>query len=141
MVIDYVTLGKRHGLSLVLNAEESEVVAAPRENIGFKMLVHPRDEYPNLEDYGIELMTGTYTPIRLDVTEMTSLPSPYGECGAKPLKYFSSYSESKCFLECETEYLFQKCGCRTFYMPGSTHIFISFFLNSLKKLIRNGIDL
>ena len=84
------------------------------------MLAHPRGEIPNLLDYGIELHTGTHTPVRLDVTSMSTLPAPYGECGTTELKHLSGdYTESKCHLECETDYIFSKCGCRSFYMPGA----------------------
>ncbi|XP_072021878.1 acid-sensing ion channel 3-like [Amphiura filiformis] len=114
------TPGRAQGLTLILNAEEHEVVAAPRENIGFKMLAHPRGEFPNLEDNGIELATGMHVPIRLKVTDVKTLSSPYGNCGTKPLKYFTTeYTASKCYLECETDYLVSQCGCRNFYMPGN----------------------
>ena len=104
------------------------MVAAPRENLGFKMLVHPKGESPNLRDYGIELQPGTQTPVRLDVMEMSSLPSPYGECGNKTLRYFDDgYTESKCYLECETDYIVGKCGCRDFYMPGGCDLYNCLF--------------
>ena len=99
--------------------EENNVVAAPRENLGFKVLIHPRDELPNLKDYGIELQPGSHIPIRVDVTEMKMLGKPYGKCGSRTLKYYDgSYTESKCYMECETDYMVDQCGCRTFYMPG-----------------------
>ena len=115
----FLFIGQRQGLSLILHAEEEYAVAAPRENLGFKMLVHPRGEVPNLQDYGVELQPGTHTPVRLDVTKTSTLGSPYGECDSKPLKYYDGeYTESKCFLECETDYIVSNCGCRGFYMPG-----------------------
>ena len=114
-----IITGKTQGLNLILSAESSDVVAAPRENLGFKMLIHPRNEFPNLDDFGIELEPGTHTPIRLDVTEMSTLGAPYGDCGGKPLKYLTgTYTVSKCYLECETDYIVEQCGCRNFYMPG-----------------------
>ena len=83
------------------------------------MLVHRRNEFPNLDDFGIELEPGTHTPIRLGVTDMISLGAPYGDCGTTPLKYFDTeYTETKCYLECETDYIIEKCGCQNFYMPG-----------------------
>ena len=116
----HFTLGKTQGLSLVLNVDESELVAVPRENSGFKMLVHPPFDIPNIDDFGIELEPGTHTSIRVDVTEMSTLSAPYGDCGSKPLKYLNKnkYTESKCYLECELDYIVQQCGCRSFYMPG-----------------------
>ena len=53
---------------------------------------------------------------------MYSLPAPYGDCAtedAVPLKYHQGpYTENQCYLECETDYIVEKCGCRHFYMPG-----------------------
>ena len=103
----------------MLLVEEYDDVPAPRESIGFKILAHPRNEVPNLQDFGIELQTGTHTAVRLDVTEISTLSDPYGKCGTKPLRYYNgSYTESKCYLECETDYVVEQCGCRNFYMPG-----------------------
>ena len=83
------------------------------------MLVYPRGEVPNLQDYGIELQPGTHTPVRLDVTRMLTLSAPYGECGTKKLKYFDGeYTEFKCLLECETDFMISRCGCISFFMPG-----------------------
>ena len=85
------------------------------------LLAHPRGEVPNLQDDGIELQLGTHTRVRLDTTKMSTLGVPYGDCNSKPLKYYNGeYTESKCFLECATEHIVSKCGCRNFYMPGMT---------------------
>ena len=96
------------------------------------MLVHPRGELPNLQDDGVELHPGTHTPVRLDVTRMSSLPAPYGTCGSHDLKYFGGhYSEAKCYIECETDYIVSKCGCRSFYMPGKSMSLLEFLLRLL----------
>ena len=84
-------------------------------------MVHPRGDTPNLRNYGIGLMPGTSTSIRLDVTEMNTLPHPFGDCGTAALKYLGGdYTESNCYLECETDYIVSECGCRYFHMPGES---------------------
>ena len=60
------------GLSVILDAESSEHLPAPRENSGFKILIHPKDEVPNLQDFGIELDVGKLTAIRVETREVTN---------------------------------------------------------------------
>ena len=54
--------------------------------------------------------------------QVERLPKPYGSClteSTGTLKYLAgSYTKSKCFLECETDYVVSECSCRSFYMPG-----------------------
>ncbi|XP_072014347.1 acid-sensing ion channel 1A-like [Amphiura filiformis] len=115
--------GKARGLSVVLNAEQSLHVAAPRENAGFKVLVHPKDEIPNMQDFGLELELGTHSAVRIATRKLEMLPSPHGTCVKdveQTLEYLrGSYTKSKCLLECETNFIFKNCSCRTYYMPGS----------------------
>ena len=46
-------------------------------------------------------------------------PPPYGECGSRPLKYFSEYSRENCLVECQTDYSVRICGCKMYFMPGA----------------------
>ncbi|XP_072051795.1 acid-sensing ion channel 1C-like [Amphiura filiformis] len=59
------TPGEASGLSVILNAEQNKHIAVPRENAGFKVLVHPKDEFPNMQDFGSELELGTHSAIRI----------------------------------------------------------------------------
>ncbi|XP_072014348.1 acid-sensing ion channel 2-like [Amphiura filiformis] len=116
------TPGEARGLSVLLNAEQSLHVAAPRENAGFKMLVHPKDEFPNLQDFGLELELGTHSAVRIATRKLEMLPSPHGTCvkdEEQQLEYLGNYTKSKCLIECETDFIVDNCGCRTYYMPGS----------------------
>ncbi|XP_072051886.1 acid-sensing ion channel 4-A-like [Amphiura filiformis] len=116
------TPGKLQGLSVILDAEDWEHIAAPNQNTGFFVLIHGKNEVPNMKDYGIELDIGKHTSIRIETTEIERLSAPYGSCvddDTQELKYFpGKFTKSKCFLECETDVVVSNCSCRTFYMPG-----------------------
>ena len=51
-----------------------------------------------------------------------NLPAPFGICDDnKVLHYYndsSSYSVSKCHLECQADSLNASCGCKDAHMPG-----------------------
>ena len=51
--------------------------------------------------------------------QVNNLPPPYGVCGSRDLKYFSSpYSMHKCQRECLIDYIQASCGCVEPYMAG-----------------------
>ncbi|XP_070537870.1 acid-sensing ion channel 1A-like [Ptychodera flava] len=113
--------GQRYGLKLLLHAEENQY-SAPRTEVGFRLMVHGQDEIPDIANQGISISPGASTSIALTTTTVTNLGYPYGNCVKdvhRNLKYFNgSYSVSKCWIECETNYIVQQCNCRYFYMPG-----------------------
>ena len=52
---------------------------------------------------------------------MTNLPHPYRtNCGMPKLRFFDSYSKSKCFLDKLTRYVIKQCHCRDWFMPGKS---------------------
>ena len=59
------------GLSVILNSGQGTHVAGPRENAGFKVLIHPKDEFPNLQDFGFELELGTHAAVRIGTKEVS----------------------------------------------------------------------
>ena len=42
----------------------------PRENTGFKMLIHPKDELPDMQNLGMELDLGKHTAVRVETSEV-----------------------------------------------------------------------
>lgn len=65
-----IVSGEMRGLSVILNSGQGTHVAAPRENAGFKLLIHPKDEFPNLQDLGFELELGTHAAVRIRTKEV-----------------------------------------------------------------------
>ena len=58
---------------MILDVQADLHIAAPRQNAGFKVLLHPRGEEPNLVDYGIELDLGKHTSVRILPREVTEI--------------------------------------------------------------------
>ncbi|XP_077987434.1 acid-sensing ion channel 2-like [Glandiceps talaboti] len=117
------TAGVRHGLTLYLNVEAGDYVNGPRDSVGFKAMVHDLNDSPDIENFGFGLIPGTETMVALSQVDKHLLPIPRGHSTCNPekaqLKYFKgNYSRSKCWIECETDYVISKCGCKYFYMPG-----------------------
>nr|XP_006818643.1 PREDICTED: acid-sensing ion channel 1-like [Saccoglossus kowalevskii] len=112
--------GERYGLSLYLNADEKEYFA-PRTTVGFRLMIHGQDEVPDVSNQGLSVSPGTTTSIAITKTVTKNLGSPHSDCVKdihNELEFFNgSYSLSKCWMECETRYVVEQCGCRYFYMP------------------------
>ncbi|XP_033112433.1 acid-sensing ion channel 2-like [Anneissia japonica] len=116
--------GQRYGLSMILNVEHLQYITAPRENVGFRIAIDGHNDDPDLQASGVDVGTGMRASIGLRKQTITSLPHPHGNCivdGDKKLKYQvnKKYTQSRCLLECETDYFMKVCGCRTYYTPGS----------------------
>ena len=63
--------GQLQGLSLIL-IMDIYGLAAPRQNYGFKILLHRRDELPyNLQDFGVEIDMGKHTSVRIEPREVS----------------------------------------------------------------------
>lgn len=56
---------------MILDAQPDLHVGAPRQDAGFKVLLHPRDEEPNLLDFGNALDLGKHTLFRILPREVT----------------------------------------------------------------------
>ena len=53
------------------------------------------------------------------IFQVTNLPHPYKtDCGMPKLRFFDTYSKSKCFLDKLTRYVTKLCKCRDWFMPG-----------------------
>ncbi|XP_071964215.1 acid-sensing ion channel 1-like [Antedon mediterranea] len=117
--------GQRYGLSMILNVEHVQYITAPRENVGFRIAIDCYHDSPNIEASGVDVGTGMRASIGLRKQSLTMLPAPHGQCvaeGTKQLQYYknASYTQSRCYLECQTNYFMNACGCRTFYTPGNS---------------------
>ncbi|XP_077982540.1 acid-sensing ion channel 1B-like [Glandiceps talaboti] len=112
--------GQEYGLHLLLYANENDYVG-PRSEVGFRIMVHDRDEIPDVTGHGVSISPGTSTSIGLTKTMLSNLGPPHGRCAdnsSGSLKHVEgAYSLSKCLLECEIDYSLEMCGCRCFFMP------------------------
>ncbi|XP_006813191.1 acid-sensing ion channel 3-like [Saccoglossus kowalevskii] len=111
--------GSRFALTVTLNLEQWDYILGASEVAGFRLAIHGQTEIPMIRDSGFAIAPGTRTLIGIQKRQMTNLPSPHGKCAERFLRYYSTYTYSACLMECETDYLIGKCGCRNFYMPGN----------------------
>ncbi|XP_077866820.1 acid-sensing ion channel 4-A-like [Saccoglossus kowalevskii] len=113
--------GQKFGLHLYLYANEEDYIG-PRTTVGFRLIVHEQDEIPDVVNQGLSIAPGTQTSIGMTTTIVSNLGEPFNDCVEdveNELQYFDgNYSLSKCWMECETDYVIEQCGCRYFYMPG-----------------------
>ena len=66
--------GQLQGLKLILSSSENDMTAVPRQNSGFKILLHRHDEIPyNLQDFGVELDLGKHTSVRIEPREVDEI--------------------------------------------------------------------
>lgn len=53
------------------------------------------------------------------------IPPSIRQChveGEKTLKYFQRYSRSACSVECDTQFMEERCHCRPFYFKGTRFV-------------------
>ncbi|XP_064633593.1 acid-sensing ion channel 1C-like [Lineus longissimus] len=112
--------GTDFALQLHLYVETEEYVASANgPGMGFKVLPHDLYDIPLMRPSGIAVSPGMMTFIGLKKKKVEKLAAPHGTCGSKQLKYFANYSTSACFVECNTDYLAEYCGCKLDYQPGN----------------------
>uniref|UniRef100_A0A182S7D6 Pickpocket n=1 Tax=Anopheles maculatus TaxID=74869 RepID=A0A182S7D6_9DIPT len=93
---------------------------------GYKVTIHPPDEFPRLGEYHIRVPPMQAVSIivkpRLLTTQQNLHRYPYTkrQCffsDERKLRFFRVYNEQNCEFECLTNYTLASCGCVTFAMP------------------------
>ena len=78
--------GTSHGLSLIINIEQSRYMYYTSHTAGLQVFVHPQDEYPySGEFHGFSVAPGFETQVAISLTNTTLLEPPYGQCGDKSI--------------------------------------------------------
>ncbi|XP_064632455.1 acid-sensing ion channel 2-like isoform X3 [Lineus longissimus] len=112
--------GTDYGLLLHLDTELDQYIGSRHGfGEGFKILAHDRNDIPLMKSAGIAVGPGMQTFIGIKQKRIKKIGPPHGTCGSRKLKEFTHYSTSACQLECLTEYMGQKCGCKDAYQLGS----------------------
>ncbi|XP_071942043.1 acid-sensing ion channel 1A-like [Antedon mediterranea] len=122
--------GAADGLTVALDVHTdkytpiSEGKQVPSD-VGVKVQLHNATEPPYVYEQGDTIEPGTHTQIGFTREEVIALPEPYGTChtlGVTEYGYFEHFSYSGCRIECETEAVRQKCGCRLVEQPSKNSI-------------------
>ncbi|XP_022104029.1 acid-sensing ion channel 2-like [Acanthaster planci] len=125
-----ISAGAANGLKLTLNIQEEEYTPSndlhgAAEDAGIKWMLHHPSEPPYVKELGFGAGPGHHTFVAVRHEEVESLPSPYTPCmetSAGFLDHFDHYSLQACRIECETEVVVQRCGCRLVEQPGNAPV-------------------
>ncbi|XP_046741816.1 pickpocket protein 28-like [Diprion similis] len=122
--------GRHLGLTLVLDAEVSEYYCSSTASIGFKMLLHNPVETPKIADFAFTVEPGKETRIVIRPTitsasrSIIRVPKKKRRCfftSERSLKYYRTYTQRNCILECEANFTQEICSCVQHYMPKSAN--------------------
>ncbi|XP_055590909.1 pickpocket protein 28-like [Uranotaenia lowii] len=119
--------GKKSGMIVVLRANINDMDFLCGNSIqGFKILIHSPADYPELQNQHLRLPLNQ--EIGLGVTPSLSYTTPtiirYAperrKCyfnNERFLKFYRTYTQSNCDLECLTNFTLTRCACVRFSMP------------------------
>lgn len=92
------------------------------------MLLHSPVETPQIADFALTLSPGVetrviITPHIADADKSILKISPkIRRCyflNEKKLRYYRTYTQRNCMLECEANFTLKYCACMQYYMPGN----------------------
>ncbi|XP_057341038.1 pickpocket protein 28 isoform X2 [Microplitis mediator] len=122
--------GKYYGLTLVLDTDVREYYCSSTASVGFKLLLHNPVETPKMADFGFAISPGEETRIvitpRINTASLSILgiPRKKRKCffnTERKLKYYRTYTQRNCLLECEANFTQKICDCVQYYMPKSAN--------------------
>ncbi|XP_032675500.1 pickpocket protein 28-like [Odontomachus brunneus] len=122
--------GKYYGLSLALDVDTDEYFCSSTASAGFKMLLHNPVETPKIADFSFSIMPGEETRVivkpRISTAKKSiiSIPKTKRKCfftTERKLRYYRTYTQRNCLLECEANFTQKICSCVQYYMPKSSN--------------------
>ncbi|KAJ3655391.1 hypothetical protein Zmor_014523 [Zophobas morio] len=121
------TSGYQYGFVLFLADLSVETDALCSSfNQGFNVYIHNPLELPRFGNsyfhisYKKHSMVAIQPEVVITSDEVKKFHPEKRKCylgSERPLKYFRTYTQSNCFLECLTNYTLITCGCVAYYMP------------------------
>ncbi|XP_072916996.1 epithelial sodium channel subunit gamma-like [Hemitrygon akajei] len=115
--------GSENGLKMTLHVDEDEYNPYLVTSMGAKIVIHDQNEYPFIEDVGIEIQTETQTAMGLELTVLQRLGSPYSDCTMDGLNvpvanlYNKRYTLQMCLHSCFQMEMVRCCGCAHYEKP------------------------
>lgn len=115
--------GKGNGLSLLLRPAADAYLPYFSPSVGARLVIHPQNTLPFMEDGGFELRTGIETSLSLRKEDVSRLGGSYGDCthdgkevGVINL-YPGAYTQQACLRSCFQMTMVTKCGCAHYLYP------------------------
>ncbi|KAJ3646063.1 hypothetical protein Zmor_023709 [Zophobas morio] len=118
--------GANNGLTLYMGVENIDFDYMCNSIQGFKVVLHSPVRIPKLKQEYFRVPLNQEVVAAVHPIMIMTSPAVQGfnvekrECyfpSEKKLKYFRSYSQQNCFLECLTNVTLNFCDCVNFYMP------------------------
>lgn len=125
--------GLTYGLTLVLDVDMDEYYCSSTAGAGFKMLLHNPVETPKIADFAFAITPGEESRVivrpRVSYANpsIISIPQRKRKCfftNERKLRYYRTYTQRNCILECEANFTQQLCNCVMYYMPKSSNTLI-----------------
>ncbi|XP_022916751.1 pickpocket protein 28-like [Onthophagus taurus] len=126
-----VTAGAKAGITILLKANENDLDYVCRGPVqGFKVALHPPDEVPRVGMQFFRLPLDQEVVVAIKPDMMTTSSSLLGYDPKKrgcyfsherKLRYYNTYSQQNCYIECLTNVTLNMCGCVAYHMPHSEH--------------------
>ncbi|XP_076240811.1 pickpocket protein 28 [Calliopsis andreniformis] len=122
--------GQFYGLTLVLDADVAEYYCSSSASVGFKMLLHNPVETPKIAEFAFTVTPGEETRVivtpRISTASKSiiSVPQRKRKCfftSERKLRYYRTYTQRNCVLECEANFTQKICHCVQYYMPKSSN--------------------
>ncbi|XP_063988338.1 pickpocket protein 28-like isoform X2 [Diachasmimorpha longicaudata] len=122
--------GRYLGLTIVLDAKLKQYYCSSTASVGFKLLLHSPIETPKIADFSLAISPGVETNVIITPRissaswSILSLPRKKRKCyftTERKLKYYRTYTERNCLLECEANFTQSQCHCVQYYMPKSAN--------------------
>nr|BAO27804.1 epithelial sodium channel gamma [Protopterus annectens] len=115
--------GNARGLKLILYTENDDYNPFLFTSMGAKVIVTDQNEYPLIDDVGLEVQTAMETLVGLQLTDSAKLSQPYSDCtvdGSDVMEenlYNKSYSLQICLHSCFQKEMVNSCGCAYYEQP------------------------
>ncbi|KAJ9583986.1 hypothetical protein L9F63_021678, partial [Diploptera punctata] len=118
--------GTHLGLTLLLDANIDDYYCSSTASVGFKFRLHNPVETPKVAEFGHTLSPGKEyrIAIRPIITNSSAtlkgIPTNKRQCvfsNEKYLKFYRTYTQRNCALECEANYTLEVCQCVPYYLP------------------------
>ncbi|XP_011164616.2 pickpocket protein 28 [Solenopsis invicta] len=125
--------GQTYGLTLALDVDINEYYCSSTAGAGFKMLLHSPVETPKIADFAFSITPGEETRVIIRPRIMTAnsrifhISQKKRKCfftKERKLRYYRTYTQRNCILECEANFTQQLCHCVQAYMPKSKNTLI-----------------
>jgi amiloride-sensitive sodium channel len=98
-------------------------------------MLHSPVETPKISSFGSFVSPGRETSIEIHPTvgmatpALANIEKEKRQCvysAEKQLRFYRTYTQRNCIMECEANFTLMFCQCAMYYMPSTIYIFLSF---------------